>query len=127
MSLKSKGISAERELIHLLWKRGYAAVRVAGSGSSQYPSCDILAGKPGRTLVFECKSIRGRSRYIPKEEVEGFLQFAERFGAEPWMAFRFSGTAWHFLLVEDLIDTPRSKGISIDVIQAKGVLLEELD
>jgi Holliday junction resolvase - archaeal type len=41
---KSKGSKAERDLIHLFWSKGFAAMRAAGSGSSQHPSPDILAG-----------------------------------------------------------------------------------
>ena len=33
VSKKSKGISAERELIHKFWGTGWAAVRVAGRGA----------------------------------------------------------------------------------------------
>jgi holliday junction resolvase Hjr len=126
MSMKSKGIAAERELIHILWKHNYAAARVAGSGSSRYPSCDILAGNTIRKFAFECKSIKKGSRYIPKSEMDEFCLFAKTFGAEPWIAVRFAGKKWHFIMPEDMIDTPRSKGISAALIQVKGLLIEEL-
>lgn len=45
MSHKSKGINAEREIIHLFWSMpGWTACRVAGSGSMKYPSPDVIAG-----------------------------------------------------------------------------------
>ena len=44
MSRKSKGINAERELIRLFEDTNkWSACRVAGSGSSRYPSPDIIA------------------------------------------------------------------------------------
>ena len=56
---KKKGINAERELIHMFWAEKWAAIRVAGSGSSKYPSPDILAGNNLRKLAIECKAISG--------------------------------------------------------------------
>lgn len=126
MSLKSKGIAAERELIHLLWEQGYAAIRVAGSGSSRYPSCDIVASNGTKTFAFECKSITKGMRYIGKEEMDAFLSFAQRFGAQPWIAVRFSRKEWHFLMPEDLNETPSAWGISTDNIRQRGLLLTEL-
>ena len=41
---KSKGSKAERELISMFWKKGFAAMRAAGSGSTHHPSPDIVAG-----------------------------------------------------------------------------------
>lgn len=38
---KKKGIAAERELLHLLWDKGFACCRVAGSGSIPEPNCDL--------------------------------------------------------------------------------------
>ncbi|MFT4310358.1 MAG: Holliday junction resolvase Hjc [Candidatus Woesearchaeota archaeon] len=126
MSLKSKGISAERELIHLLWEKEYACARVAGSGSNRYPSCDIIAGKPGHLLVFECKSIKGTTRYIDKKDMEDFLSFARSLGATPWIAVRFSKMLWHFISPEDTIVTPKAYGVSRILVQQKGLLLEEI-
>ena len=61
MSLKNKkkkGTDAERDLIHIFWKNGWAAVRIAGSGSMKYPSPDILAGKNGTLYAIECKTTK---------------------------------------------------------------------
>ena len=57
MSRKSKGINAERDLIHKFWNvEGWSAVRVAGSGSMKYPSADVLATNKLRRLAIECKT-----------------------------------------------------------------------
>ncbi|MBW2967284.1 Holliday junction resolvase, partial [Candidatus Woesearchaeota archaeon] len=37
MNRKAKGLSAERELIHMFWKNGWSALRVAASGAIKYP------------------------------------------------------------------------------------------
>ena len=126
MSRKSKGIAAERELIHLLWQHQMAAVRVAGSGSSRYPSCDILASGEGRTFAFECKSLRNGTKYIPKPEMKAFVQFSRIFGAQPWIAMRFNGQRWHFVTPEDCIETVQSYVVSLSLLQKRGLLLEEL-
>ena len=127
MSRKSKGISYERELIHLFWgTKEWAAVRVAGSGNTQYPSADILAGNALRKLVIECKSVKNESVYIPKEDVEQLQTFAKLFGAEPWIAVRFEKTAWHFMSMENLELTERCAVITTENIKLKGLLFNEV-
>jgi len=50
---KAKGSKGERELIKFFNESGWVAIRSAGSGSSQYPSPDILAGNAMRRLAIE--------------------------------------------------------------------------
>ncbi|MBI5073030.1 Holliday junction resolvase [Candidatus Woesearchaeota archaeon] len=127
MSLKSKGISYERELIHMFWKTGeWAAMRVAGSGSIKYPSADILAGNALRKLAIECKSSKSESVYIPKDEVDQLQQFASKFGAEPWIAVRFHGMLWHFVSMDNLEFTESSAVINTENIKNKGLLFNEV-
>ncbi|MBI2142656.1 Holliday junction resolvase, partial [Candidatus Woesearchaeota archaeon] len=96
MNLKAKGISAERELIHLLWARGWFAVRVAGSGSTKYPSPDVIAGNGLRRLAIECKSSSDSKRYLEKVQIGELRQFAQMLNAEPWVAFRYNAD-WYFI------------------------------
>lgn len=126
MSLKSKGTNAERELIHLLWGKDIPAIRVAGSGSSKYPSPDIIAGTISRKFAIECKSVKGESKYIPKREIEELKEFAIKFGCEPWIGVRFAKHDWHFITLEDLKETKQSFVITTESIKIKGLLLEEL-
>ena len=126
MKRKTKGINAERELIHLLWAKGWPAVRVAGSGSSRYPSPDILAGNGSRSLAIECKSSGSRTRYLPKEEIENLLLFARQFGAEPWIAMRFNKMQWLFLPAEDLRETDKNYVINAEHAKLHGLILDEL-
>lgn len=127
MSLKSKGIAYERELIHLFWGTGeWAAMRVAGSGSIKYPSADILAGNALRKLAIECKSVKNNAVYIPKENVEQLKEFAKIFGAEPWIAVRFHNKEWHFVSMDNLEFTENSAVITTDNIKQKGLLFSEV-
>jgi Holliday junction resolvase len=126
MSRKSKGINAERELIHLFWKNGWAATRVAGSGSIKYPTPDIVAGIQTRKLAVECKATKDTSYYFTKEEVDQLKEFSEKFGAEPWLAIRFNGMKWFFFNPEDLRKTEKSLMISLEYAKTKGLLFEEV-
>lgn len=126
MSRKSKGINAERELITLFWSKGWASIRVAGSGSMRYPSADIIASNRLRRLAIECKSSKSKSKYLTKEEVEDLKTFAGLFGAEPWVAVRFDRTDWLFLVLEDLKDTGNNFLVSLELAKNKGLLFEEV-
>ncbi len=127
MSRKSKGINAERELIHLFWQtKDWSACRVAGSGSIKYPSPDILAGNRIRKLAIECKVSNNRSKYFSKEEIGQLKGFANRFGAEPWVAIKFSKNQWYFLNIEDLKKTPAGYALSKGIAKSKGLIFEEL-
>ena len=126
MSRKSKGINAERDLIHKFWGNKWAAIRIAGSGSNRYPSADIIASNRLRKLVIECKASGDKSRYLTKEEVNQFKLFSELFGAEPWIAIKFDREDWSFLHLEDLKDTGSNLLVSKDIAKNKGLLFEEL-
>ncbi|HLD06553.1 MAG TPA: Holliday junction resolvase Hjc [Candidatus Nanoarchaeia archaeon] len=121
-----KGANAERELIHLFWKGGWAATRVAGSGSSSYPSPDIVAGNAARKVAIECKAVKGKQKYLAKEQVAALVQFASRFGAEPWIGVRFNNEPWYFVAVDDLGDTGKHASVTRDLARKKGIILEEL-
>lgn len=126
MSRKGKGSNAERELVHLLWKKGIPAVRVAGSGSSKYPSPDIIAGNAQRKFAIECKSISSDTKYFPKEEIMQLQEFAQAFGAESWIGMRFARNEWLLLSLEDLRETKESFVITKEMAKIKGLLLEEV-
>lgn len=126
VSGKKKGTNAERELVHMFWKRGWAAVRVAGSGSSHYPSPDVLAGNNLRKLAIECKAVGADSRYISIEQIEDLVSFSRLFGAEPWVGLRFNREEWLFVGIEDLEKTASSYAVNLESAKRKGLLFEEL-
>ena len=126
MSVKSKGINAERDLIHKFWSENIPALRVAGSGSSRYPSPDILAGNRSRKLAIEAKTTKENKKYLKKDEVSELKKFSELFGAEPWIAVKFKGVEWLFLPLEEIIETKKCFLVNIEIVKRRGVLFEEL-
>ena len=126
MSVKSKGINAERELIHKFWSEGVAAIRVAGSGSSKYPSPDILAGNRLSKLAIEVKTTKENKRYLTKAEVADLKKFSELFGAEPWIAVKFKGVEWLFLPASELLEKEKCFLVDVETTKRKGILFEEL-
>ena len=126
MSRKSKGINAERDLIHKFWDKGWGAIRVAGSGSSRYPSPDILAGNNIRKLAIECKVTKEPNVYIKKEQITDLSDFSRIFGAEPWIAVRLQESPWHFITIEDTKETDSNFLVNMELIKNRGLLFEEL-
>ncbi|MCF7798665.1 Holliday junction resolvase [Candidatus Woesearchaeota archaeon] len=123
---KRKGTNAERELVRTFWKEGWAAVRVAGSGSSHYPSPDILVGREGRRLAIEAKITVDEKKYFPQDEINQLNYFARTFGAEAWIAVKFNGTPWAFFSLEDLCATTKSFVISKTDVDLKGLSFEDV-
>jgi len=123
MGAKTKGTSAERELVHLLWAQQWAAARVAGSGSIKYPVPDLLAGKNKRLLAIECKTTKDDNQYLTKEEVADLKTFATITGAEPFIAVRFAREDWRFLSPEELDVTPTQFVVSKRLAKERGRLL----
>ncbi|USN45782.1 MAG: Holliday junction resolvase [Candidatus Woesearchaeota archaeon] len=126
MNHKAKGSNAERELIHLFWQAGWAAVRVAGSGSSKYPSPDVLASNNLRKIALEVKATRDHAKYFTKKEIEELVLFSNTFGAECFVAIKFPKGNWRFVSVEDLKITEKSYMISEEETELKGFLFEEV-
>ena len=126
MSRKSKGINAERELVHLFQREGWSSVRIAGSGSSKYPSPDVLASNALRRLAIECKTLKKGKKYFSEEDIEQLKQFSHKFGTESWIGIKFGGLPWYFLSLEDLEKTGKNMAISVDLAQKKGLKFEDL-
>ena len=127
MSLKSKGINAERELIHKFWGTGiWSAVRVAGSGSMKYPSADILAANKLRRLAIECKITKEQKKYFGEKEIDSLKKFAGVFGAEPWIAVKFKGHEWLFISLDNLSKTNKGYVIDSESVKSRGLLFEEI-
>jgi holliday junction resolvase Hjr len=126
MSTKSKGTSAERELIHKFWAVGWAAFRAAGSGSSRYPCPDVIAGNSIRKIAVEAKFINDTSKYFTKDEIDDLKEFSHIFGCEAWVAVKFQGKGWHFFSVEDLRETAAGYTICLKDSELKGFSFEEL-
>lgn len=126
MNQKTKGTNAERELIHILWSKGWAAFRAAGSGSIKYPVPDIIAGNVLRKVAIEVKSSSDTSIYIANKEIEDLINFCRLFGAEAWIAVRFSHEQFYFLNIEDIPKTQANRVITLETAKNKGLIAEEI-
>ncbi|MGM5482702.1 MAG: Holliday junction resolvase Hjc [Nanobdellota archaeon] len=127
MGRKSKGISAERDLIHRFWQTGvWVAHRIAGSGSSRYPSPDIIASNNLRKIAIECKTSKEKKVYIQKQEIDELKKFGQMFGAESWTAVKFNGQPWFFITLEDLEEKQTTYCVTLESAKSIGLLFEEM-
>jgi len=126
MSLKSKGINAERELIHMFWSNNWTAIRVAGSGSTRYPSPDVIASNAVRRIAIESKVTKHRYKHFTSKEIEELKEFCLKFGAEPWIAIKFNRDNWYFLNVEDLQKTKQHFSVTFELAKNKGLAFSDL-
>lgn len=123
---KAKGSAAERDLIHLFWEKGWAAIRVAGSGSNAYPSPDIIASNNLRKIAIEVKATSGDAQYITKEQIGQLQEFSQRFGAEPWVGVRFDNRGWYFVSLEELRETSAAFVLDYDKATSLGMSFDDL-
>jgi|TARA_B100001971_G_C17854529_1_gene365108 Holliday junction resolvase len=127
MNLKSKGINAERDLIHKFWETGkWSAIRVAGSGSMKYPSADVIASNKLRTLAIECKVTKDNKKYFDEKEIDDLNYFARFFNAESWIGVKFKGLDWLFVNTRDLEKTEKMYLVDKEKTKKNGLLFEEL-
>ncbi len=126
VNCKAKGTKGERELVIFFNEHGYSAIRVAGSGSTKYPSPDVLAGNGVRRLAIECKVTQERKKYFTNSEIEQLQVFSRQFGAEAWVAVRFPAEEWYFLMLEDLKDSGKSFVVSLDLARRRGLTCQEV-
>lgn len=127
MSKKSRGINTERELIRMFWENGFASMRAAGSGSSQYPSPDVIASNNVRKIALEIKLTTENKKYFTKKEINELRYFSDKFGCESWVGIKFSRKAWYFLTLEDLQETPQQNYVvSLELAERRGLSFEEL-
>jgi len=121
MKNKQKGSNAERELLFALFNRGFAVSRVAGSGSSQLPTPDILGFKSGKALAIECKTKKGEYLNIRKEQVEELILWEKLSGLKAYVAWRLGKEQWYFIGLSGLKKTKKAHSIKKDEIIEKGL------
>ena len=126
MNTKAKGTQGERELVRFFNDSGWACLRAPGSGSSRYPSPDILAGNAVRRVAIECKVTKETKKYFPQEEIEQLQTFSRKFGAESWIGVRFAQEPWYFVMLEDLEKTGSLWALSLEMAKRKGLTVHEL-
>lgn len=117
---KQKGANAERELYRLLNDKGFACVRVAGSGMMENTACDLLAGKKDAKYAVECKVTKDTKKYFAAEQIKNLVEFSDLFGVEPLVAIKFNRKGWFFIEPEKLFKTNKGLVISLEDIQKLG-------
>jgi Holliday junction resolvase len=100
-----RGYRYELELQAKLYALGYSTIRAPASGKGGKP--DVIAVRKGRVLAFEVK-VRSKPKdiYISKIEVERLRAWADRAGAEAYIAVRLlEPPEWRFIPLDRLQET----------------------
>ena len=97
-----KGYIAELQLTHTLSKLGYMVVRTPRSGRINLASPDIIAVKPGKVIVIECKS-RLEAFTVPQEQLDELKEWELRAGATAYIAWKVARKGWFFLRLNDVV------------------------
>lgn len=126
MNQKAKGSKGERELVKFFNESGWACLRTPGSGSSRYPSPDIIAANAIRRVAIECKVTKDNKKYFQEAEIEQLRTFSQMFGAESWVSVKFPNDPWYFLTLEDIEKTGKGWAVSLELAKRKGLTAEEL-
>ena len=117
----NKGANAERKLLKRFLAIDWGGVRIAGSGKMN-KAPDLILGHPGRLFIVECKTSRKSAVYIDRQEILNVIDYANKFGGEPWYAVRFTRMPWKFIpattLLADNKVTP-DFGIEFDMFVLK--------
>ena len=123
---KQKGTIAENELIHKFWENNYAALRTAGSGSSKYPSPDLLVSNSNKVMALEIKVINSNKKYFKKKEIIELEEFSKIFGCESWVGIKFIENQWFFIPTFELKQKNESFMISLVDCKKIGFKFEDI-
>jgi Holliday junction resolvase len=102
MSIYRRGADFERALVSEFWRRGWAAVRAAGSGTRREPVPDIIAVKDGKVIVVECK-VTKKDRLSLKAAIKQLADFTRVSGGRGYIAVRFFRKKPRFYSIKDLL------------------------
>ncbi len=96
--MPKKGSAEERDLVHKLWDRNFAAMRApASGGATKRPLPDVVAGNGQIYLAIEVKTTIKDKLYIDSPQIDALMEFCEIFGASPYLGVKFKYTKWLFL------------------------------
>jgi len=121
--LAKKGSAEERDLVHKLWDRNFAAMRApASGGATKNPLPDVVAGNGKLYLAIEVKTTTKDKIYIDSEKIERLLEFSDIFGAEPYIGIKFKYKKWLFVGPKDLFKTKSGNyRLDMDLAFEKGL------
>lgn len=126
MSRYRKGADAERELLQLLHKEGFAVLRVAGSGATALPCPDCLAFTKKRKYAFECKAWKGKYLSIAREQMQSLLYWSEQAGIPVYIAWKIPRHGWLFIKPEHFKKSKKAYSIKLKDALRLGVNLNVL-
>lgn len=126
--MAKKGSAEERDLVHKLWERNFAAMRApASGGATKKPLPDVVAGNGKIYLAIEVKTTTKDKIYIDFPQIDALCEFSEKFGAKPYIGVKFKYTKWLFLEPEN---TERTKSnnykIEKDFALEKALEIDEI-
>jgi len=126
--MSKTGSREERELVKMLWDADCAAMRApASGGATKKPLPDVLAGNGTIYLAIEVKSTSLERIYINSEKINGLKEFADTFGAKPYVGVKFLRKKWRFICLDDLYCTKNNNyRINMDLAFDKGIEFDEL-
>ena len=124
--MKKKGTRFERELIHILWENGFAAVRTPTSGGGiSYPMPDIIAGNGKKYIAIEVKMRNELPLYISEQQIKDLAMFSNLFGAEAVIGLKLPRKKWKFFEIKQLKRTKNGYKVDSEVF-ASGFDIYEL-
>jgi Holliday junction resolvase len=119
--IKKRGYDAERELVNMLRRKGFDALRVPVSAPSSEPLPDVFAVKGDVIMAFEVKS-QSRYAYYKRNQVEKLHEFLEIHRLYPKrlaiLAAKFKYKGWAFAIA--------SKPDDFSIRVGGGISLNEL-
>ena len=126
--MAKKGSAEERDLVHKLWERNFAAMRApASGGATKRPLPDVVAGNGKIYLAIEVKTTTKDKVYIDESQIDDLCKFSEIFGAKSYIGARFKYTKW---LVLEPENTPRTRNgnykVEKDYALEKGLEIDEI-
>ena len=126
--MAKKGSAEERDLVHKLWDRHFAAMRApASGGATKKPLPDVIAGNGKIYLAIEVKTTTKDKVYIDSTQIDELCEFSNIFGATPYIGVRFKYTKWLFLEPKN---TPRTRNgnykVEKDYALEKGLEIDEI-
>lgn len=98
-----KGYAAELELVDLLVRRGFYAVRVPVSGGRSFP-CDVLAAKGRDKRAYEVKTTKKKILCLHEENIKPLVEFCRKFDFRAYIAVRWKykkKDPWTFIEINE--------------------------
>ncbi len=110
----------------MLYRKGFAVVRVAGSGATSLPCPDCLALSKKRKLAFECKAWSGNYLHLPVQQMDELSRWSEIAGIDFFVAWKIPREGWLFLGKNAFHKSEKNYSISKKEAKNRGVLLPVL-